>query len=403
MERLIKPAIDGGVPYINQDFFNVLQESNLRSYKSFMENINDTNEIGSNGIIVKGVRNVTPVGQTLLIYDFTNSMIYLDGDFLEPKPSIAQEDNKQILASKFYLIKYTEDETREKKVSGFTDPVLIKTYFDVSTDLPPSGESYIEIEVKSGKEYCSRYLSRLMRYNLAEFGQVQMTLKKDFFDQTGKGFGEMFGFAICNGNNGTQNLESRFLISYATSSNSTLYDINTTTPTTPTTTLTNYNRLGNIGGLANVSITVGNLPSHNHGGLTDQSNNNMRHGHEIQYGNWQNSQPTVSGKYFARSRKIASGVDSIGGQNKSYKTFRTQTRDDSLPMTNYKALRNSQTGLWEHDFPGHLSGSSPIDLTPNLGDHNHAISSSIDPSLIPHNNEPAFVYVIYYEKINPYV
>jgi hypothetical protein len=454
MERLVKPARDGGVPYLNQDFVNVLQNSNLNSYKSFLETINDAKFIGNSGIIIKGVKNVTPDNQQGTVnFDFTNSMIYLDGDFLEPKSYLAGESNYQINGTKFYLYKVDEFENREKKVTGFKEPVLIKSYFDFSFDLPTVNQSYIEIEIKNNRNYCSRYLSRVLRYYTSEFGQVQMTLTTDFFElnvgqpNEGLGFGDMFGFRACYTQltpfnpqsviKGTGIRLSRFLIQYATYSNTNNPELGRRSnigytpndqlgdPYNLYPSLTNYSTLMNQGGMDEVDIRDLNLAPHDHtevagNNLTGINNNNLWHSHEIQHGLMNNTSSdmatTATGFRFGKGTRY---FDNTKAWVYTYTPFDWSGYNISKI---YEAFKRSD-GLWAHrhdevgpafssngaNWPqsSDTSGSNDIDETQikrnqvtTLNDHGHATSKQ--GQNIPHNNEPPFAYVLYYEKINPY-
>jgi hypothetical protein len=398
MERLIRPAIDGGVPYINQDFFNVLQGSNLQSYKSFLETINDAKFVGNNGIIIKGIKNVTQVGQQNTInFDLTNSMVYIDGDFLEPKQTLSQQSDYQIDSTKFWIVKYDEYEYREKKVSGFkNEAVLIKSYFDITTEQPPAGVSYIEVEIKNDKNYCSRYLDRILRYYMTDFHQIQQTVSTNYFDTLGKGFGEMFGFRICDGQDGTFDLRDKFLIGYATFSVDPTMDYtnkpngddlnNIQEQLIPIS--TNYGRVGYRGGQETVKLKGENLPPHNHGGVTSKADNKMRHSHEIQIGELiiQSYPPAqyLTSPRFARGKKFnpaipygyATKADSIsevipvpaGAPENTFNTFSSNIwrynkdinynqGDIKIDGINYKAIRGSDN-KWDHSQNGHLQFDS---------------------------------------------
>jgi len=381
MERLIKPALDGGVPYLNQDFFNTLQNNNLLSYKSFLDIINDSTGFGNSGIIIKGVINVTPNS-----FDFTNSMIYLDGDYLEPVSNLSDVSNYPISGTTFYLVKSSTIEQREAKTSGFMTDFIEKAYFDVRGTKPTTG-SYIEIVMENGVNMCSRYLNRVLRYYLAEFGQIQMTIDGKYFDSTGKGKGDMFGFAICNNQNNTIMLNKKFLIGYTASSPTTPTDLSTSILSYAT--KTNYGKLKNTGGLETVPMLPDNLPSHTHGGRTGKSRNNLKHKHELQVGNFTQLQLPSSeqGKYYGKSQKIAPST------NNSWKYFFTLASQTSVNPSNFKAIKDTTTGLWDHK-------NTRTEISPNLGDHKHTISNStVSPT--NHNNLPQYVNVIYYEKINP--
>jgi len=388
MERLIKPALDGGVPYINQDFYNILQQNNLTSYKSFLETINDNPGLGNSGIIVKGVRNVTPTGvTTALRFDFTNSMIYLDGDFLEPTPALALESSSLITATKFYLVKVKfSEEKREKKVSGFFEPVLEKFCFETTTT-QPSNVPFIEIEVKNGKNYCQRYLDRLLRYYMTDFGQVQMTVNGDFFDTaTGKGFGDMFGFVLCDGLNLSINLKDKYLINFSSLSNYNALETDANA---------NYSKLGNTGGKSTVTLTVDNLPTHNHGGNTGVADNEMRHSHRIQ---------------------VLDRFEWTGFNSFTLNTnFRVFTRGIKLPgleinpdedyirrqSTYSKTKEYLGSKVW-NVFSNPINHSNQPNRSPkNLGQHAHNIPDATFGGQA-HNNLPPSHFILHYEKIDPY-
>lgn len=392
MERLIKPALDGGVPYINQDFYNILQQNNLTSYKSFLETINDNPGSGNSGIIVKGVRNVTPTGVTnALNFDFTNSMIYLDGDFLEPIPALALESSSVINATKFYLVKVKfSEEIREKKVSGFFEPVLEKFCFDKTTT-QPSNQPYIEIEVKNGKNYCQRYLERLLRYYMTDFGQVQMTVNGDFFDATGKGFGDMYGFVLCDGQDSSIDLKDKYLINFSSLSN---YNA------TETDANGNYSKLGNTGGKSAVVLTEDNLPTHNHGGNTGIADNEMRHSHIIQvldrFPHTMFSSFTLNPNFrvFTRGNKVIPRADLPNEENSQEDVIRRQSGFSKTK----DYLGSKVWGLIPNNTIIHtFQNRSPK----NLGDHTHPTLPATFGGA-PHNNLPPSNFILHYEKIDPY-
>jgi hypothetical protein len=66
------------------------------------------------------------------------------------------------------------------------------------------------------------------------------------FDSTGLGIGSQTGYALCNGNNNTPDLRSRFIVGY--------------NPTD-----TDYNVPGKLGGQKSVTLTESQMPIHNHG------------------------------------------------------------------------------------------------------------------------------------------
>lgn len=87
------------------------------------------------------------------------------------------------------------------------------------------------------------------------------------FDGTGKGVGTMKGWALCNGNNGTPNLQGRFVVGYNPADGE-------------------YNSFGLTGGAKTVTLTESQMPSHNHTGSTSTDGN---HYHDVPAGDMGNS------------------------------------------------------------------------------------------------------------------
>lgn len=79
------------------------------------------------------------------------------------------------------------------------------------------------------------------------------------FDGTGKGFGELTGWALCNGNNSTPDLRGKFVVGYDPGD-------------------TDYDTIGETGGEKEHQLTEDELPEHSHTGLTD---NDGAHSHTI--------------------------------------------------------------------------------------------------------------------------
>lgn len=90
--------------------------------------------------------------------------------------------------------------------------------------------------------YTSQYLSDVRRRNNAYIGEIRMmAVKPKDFDDTGLGRYAMLGWAICNGANGTVNLSNRTVRG-------------TVSPTD----------IGTESGRDSVSLTIANMPPHNH-------------------------------------------------------------------------------------------------------------------------------------------
>ena len=100
-----------------------------------------------------------------------------------------------------------------------------------------------------------------LQYEITEL-DVTTQYIADNFDETGLGKNLCLGFAICNGQNGTKNRDGRSSIAYGT----------------------NFGFVGVLGGEANHTLTIDEMPVHNHDVLTNESdagdnNNNIQGGH----------------------------------------------------------------------------------------------------------------------------
>ncbi|MEY4902833.1 MAG: hypothetical protein RLZZ292_648 [Bacteroidota bacterium] len=105
--------------------------------------------------------------------------------------------------------------------------------------------------------YTSQYLKNVYKRAITLQGEILMqTALSDRFDGTGLGLGEMLGFALANGNNGTYDMRGRMAIGYderSSDPSNGIWD-------------SNYNTIGNLGGeLAHV-LTIAEMPEHNHTG-----------------------------------------------------------------------------------------------------------------------------------------
>ena len=126
------------------------------------------------------------------------------------------------------------------------------------TALPSA--SYIIFNNKGSSQYLSYIQSRLM----SPVGEIKMLSSEysSLFDNTGLGLGRFYGWAICNGANGTVDFSGRFPM--GTDQNA---------------------AVGDVGGDAEITIGINNMPSHNH---TDGTNGNVGQG---EYGLVQRSMP----------------------------------------------------------------------------------------------------------------
>jgi len=379
MKRLISPIIDGGVPYLNQDFFNILQNNNFASYKCIYDEINDIKRNGNNGIIIKGVVNTSTTNGTGNVdtyqFNFRDSMVYLDGDFQEPAPYLVEEENYPIGQAKFWIIRRTKPIRRYNKVKDEEFDMLYNSYFDISFSFPTNSNNYIEIEVDPfNANLTTRYLSRILKWNNCDYGEVLMTLAQPTdlgtnvanFSATGLGLGSMFGFRLLNPDSVLTNptlptgaqgvrpilpkdwatdLSGRFLVGFVRKQRDyyvqSTFDPQNLTSTDVTTTfnLENYGELRNSGSTnADFKLTEQHLPPHSHGSYSGIPNNDLSHSHEIEV-----ASPITPGQewlddpYGAYLFKYGAKVDTVDKYNKKYQIVPTD-----VTGTLYKAVETDK-------------------------------------------------------------
>lgn len=161
------------------------------------------------------------------------------------------------------------------------------------------------------------------------------------FNSNGQGLGDLTGWALCDGRNGTPDLRGRFIVGLANSDGSDYGYVNSEKN------LAAYTTVGNSGGERTHTLTVAEMPSHNHGGTTSTDGN---HEHSV------------------RSAAGACGPFSIGP---------SQIRIDGNCNSNYD---NSTSG--NMDF---------------AGSHSHTISSQ--GSGAAHENRPPYYVLAYIMKL----
>jgi hypothetical protein len=294
MKRLLSPSPNGGLPYVNSDFNDILQTEHIKAYSGHLNSINDR-QFGETGTLDRGIillgctpYNATPTSTT---FDFTRSLVYIPGltgagDFYEANSAIA--NSAYIVNSNLVYITVTNDEERRKFRSGENNQVLIKGYFTVTTT--PPATPYIEfLNGKTRRNY-----KRVLKYALANTNDVMMTGNTSDFDLgTGLGVGNMYGFALCNGLNGTYDLTGRFVIGFKNGAattpvdNTTIWDSTTSTQTYNSTDIMNYGAIGNKGGgrltdglyYPSKVLIIPELPSHDHGSITGDPNVDLNHSH----------------------------------------------------------------------------------------------------------------------------
>jgi hypothetical protein len=295
MKRLLSPSPNGGLPYVNSDFNDILQTEHIKAYAAHLNSINDRPfGIGNldRGIVLQGC-NVTATTPTSTTFNFTDSLVYIPGltgtgDFYEASPSIATS-GYTVASNLIYITVTNVSESRAFR-SGANQQVLVKGYFTVTTTLP----STPYIQFLNGKT--RRNYKRVLKYALANTNDVMMTGNTSDFDLgTGIGDGDMYGFCLCNGLNSTFDLTGRFVMGFKNGAattpvdNTTIWDTTTSTQTYNSTDVMNYGAIGNKGGgrltdglyYPSKVLIIPELPAHDHGSQTGGVIGDMNHTHEV--------------------------------------------------------------------------------------------------------------------------
>lgn len=131
--------------------------------------------------------------------------------------------------------------------------------------------------------YTSQRLADVYARATSKVGEIKMmAILPTQFDPTGLGRWEHLGWAICNGSNGTFDLRSRFVVGYdsrISDPGGNLWDVN-------------YNTPGNAGGEKAHTLSIAEMPAHNHTGGTGNVNSG---GHGLVRKSQTGENVTVSG------------------------------------------------------------------------------------------------------------
>lgn len=243
MKKLVQPS-NGGFPYQNEDFYNILQNEQIASYSAFYKSITNNANSSNTGVILFGCSILSFDGSNYLM-DFQNSMVYLDGEFLKADDTI----NTQLsITGDFYLIPTTPTVTQRTYRDNIAKNATTERRFTWTNAQPASGQW---IAFSNGGS--SRYLKTVLRNATTETGTIVQVSNISKFFSNGLGYNEWSGWAICNGSNGTVNLKGKFVIGYDSTAS--------TSPTTnPSPTQRNYGLIGNTGGLNSLTLTLNQLP-----------------------------------------------------------------------------------------------------------------------------------------------
>ena len=387
MKRFVDNLPVNGTPIINSDFHDILQEQHRIAYSAYYDGLNDekySTFSSDRGIIIKGCEvnssnpATNPIGAFDYAIDFKDSLVYFDGQFCTPHPDLISFPSVSIQSTTgFYLYPVTSSRTADFR-DGTTQSIAIDYTFKWSTTVPSltSGFSYIAFQYGG----TSRRLSRLLRLNsavkddilittdvvkwtyptswgnppnslqtlntLQNLGVLNGEIWRDFNVFNGTGRNEMKGFRILT------EMGGRFMVGYDSASSP--------TPVSAGLLEFNYGTPSNYGGTQSLTFSKAQLPTHNHGGFTSKTAQNLDHAHPISVGRTDDvSLPTQPKDYLAWGQS-----DAATDQN-----FFTKMAPDAI-------------------------GGNPE----YLSQHFHLMSLS-GGNNIPHENRPPYSVVLYYTKI----
>jgi len=395
MKRFVD-NLPNGTPIINSDFHDILQEQHRIAYSAYYDGLNDekySTFSSDRGIIIKGceVTNVTPVSNPVGAFDytidFTDSLVYFDGQFCEPHPDLLNTTANISSTTGFYLYPVTSSRTADFR-DGTTHSITIDYLFNWTTNTSniSSGLSYIVFKYGG----TARRLSRLLRLSAAvkddilissdvvkwtyptswgnppnslqtlntlqNLGVLNGEIWRDFNVFNGTGRNEMKGFRILT------EMGGRFMVGYD--------GLSSPTPSNAGLLQFNYGTPSNYGGTHSLTFSKAQLPAHNHGGFTSKTDQNLNHAHQVRV-----SFPP------------------------STDNFPTQPTSDTYDYNYFSRGFSS-------DPVNFLTREVPIFINSNMnsGSENTDIGSHIHPispagGNIPHENRPPYSVVLYYTKI----
>jgi hypothetical protein len=274
MKRLLS-ELQASTPFVNSDFWDVLQNQHTMAYSGYLEGINKYNDVKNRGIILTGceLTSLTPLN-TPNKFDWTfnmsNSLIYFDGQYHDwtKTQTVLSVSN----ASKVYFYPRYLTQSRSFR-DGQTKEMICDYTFDYITDTAPSGP-YVLFEWGGTARNLSRLIKLsntteddiLMDYDVVkyqvpsnwQYGDNQLwrdydnkNLKSSNFNIDGRN--ELEGFRIFTPMSG------RFPVGYSQSA--------PISPAAAGLKESNYGTPSNIGGTNSVALELIETVPHNHAPL----------------------------------------------------------------------------------------------------------------------------------------
>jgi hypothetical protein len=190
LKKLITDS-NGQIPIYSDDLSGILQNEIYTASLAHLKSLSSTTPLIINGC------DATLSGSDVTI---TSGYIYINNEIIP--------FNGYTGAYPVYISQGTNAITTRVFKDGSTNPAVIETSTTTSLTIPT--DSYIVFDPYTSQRYSdvlSRYSTK--KGQIIEVALFDITSK---FDGTGLGKWEWYGYALCNGNNGTPNLNGRVTI-----------------------------------------------------------------------------------------------------------------------------------------------------------------------------------------------
>jgi hypothetical protein len=134
MKRLINPAPNGGVPYQNSDFNDILQYSSFNGLKQYYEFL--CKDLNISSLILNGFK-IVGTGSNSIIIDTTDTFVYMNGEILSSPSS-----GTVSIQSPFYLYENTPTYEQRQLRNTDTKNVIVDRTWTFSTSDPGGNTTY---------------------------------------------------------------------------------------------------------------------------------------------------------------------------------------------------------------------------------------------------------------------
>jgi hypothetical protein len=176
MKRLINPAPNGGVPYQNSDFNDILQYSSFNGLKQYYEFL--CKELNISSLILNGFK-IVGTGSNSFIVDTTDTFVYMNGEILSSSSS-----GTVSISNPFYLYENSPVYEPRQLRNNETSNVIVNRTWTFSTSNPSGNTTYSVGSTNSMLTFnlSSSYIRGYLNSELK--GYLRPEVNGTFFDHT---------------------------------------------------------------------------------------------------------------------------------------------------------------------------------------------------------------------------